>query len=78
MPDGPENPYHADCLRLIRKLQETPERQLPHSLLLKRMKDGRKVISRNDATLEQQGDIATSIIATSGRPQRLYKLLRPL
>jgi hypothetical protein len=47
MPDGPENPYDADCLRLIRKLQETPERQLPHSLLLKRMKMDAKSFQKN-------------------------------
>jgi hypothetical protein len=73
-----ENPYHADCLRLIRKLQEIPERQLPHSLLLKRMKMDAKSFQEMIATLEQQGDIATSIVATSGRPQRLYRLIRSM
>ncbi|XZE35483.1 DUF3987 domain-containing protein [Pirellulaceae bacterium SH501] len=72
-----DNPYHANCLRLIRKLQEIPERQLPHSLLLKRMKMDAKSFQEMIATLEQQGDIATSVVATSGRPQRLHKLLRP-
>ena len=73
-----ENSYHADCLRLIRKLQETPERQLPHSLLLKRMKMDAKSFQEMITTLEQQGDIATSIVATTGRPQRLYKLIRAM
>jgi hypothetical protein len=73
-----ENSYHADCLRLIRKLQETPERQLPHSLLLKRMKMDAKSFQEMITTLEQQGDIATSIVATTGRPQRMYKLLRSM
>jgi hypothetical protein len=73
-----ENSYHADCLRLIRKLQETPERQLPHSLLLKRMKMDAKSFQEMITTLEQQGDIATSIMATTGRPQRVYKLLRSM
>ncbi len=73
-----ENSYHADCLRLIRKLQETPERQLPHSLLLKRMKMDAKSFQEMITTLEQQGDIATSIVATTGRPQRMYKLIRSM
>jgi hypothetical protein len=73
-----ENSYHADCLRLIRKLQETPERQLPHSLLLKRMKMDAKSFQEMITTLEQQGDIAVSIVATTGRPQRVYKLLRSM
>ncbi len=73
-----ENSYHADCLRLIRKLQEIPERQLPHSVLLKRMKMDAKSFQEMITTLEQQGDIATSIVATSGRPQRLYRLIRSM
>ncbi len=46
------------------ELQETPERQLPHSLLLKRMKMDAKSFQEMIATLEQQGDIAKSIVAT--------------
>jgi hypothetical protein len=59
-----ENPYHADCLRLIRKLQDTADQQLPHS------------IQEMIATLEQQGDLVTTITATNGRPQRTYRLVR--
>jgi hypothetical protein len=76
-PGSIDQPCLVVCLRLIRKLQEIPERQLPHSLLLKRMKMDAKSFQEMIATLERQGDIATSIVATSGRPQRLYKLLRP-
>jgi hypothetical protein len=33
-----ENPFHAECLKLVRKLREAPNQQLAHSVLLKRMK----------------------------------------
>jgi hypothetical protein len=33
-----ENPYHADCLRLIRNRQTAPDRTLPHSVYPKRIK----------------------------------------
>ena len=70
-----ENPFHADCLRLIRKLQKAPERQLPHSVLLKRMKLDTEQFQKLISTLEQQGDLRTVVQATAGRPQRLYQLL---
>jgi hypothetical protein len=70
-----ENPYHADCLRLIRKLQEAPERQLTHSSLLKRMKMDAKAFREMVSTLEQQGDLLTTFTATAGRPQKAYRLL---
>jgi hypothetical protein len=74
-----ENPYHADCLRLIRRLQDTPEHELPHSVLLKRMKMDARSFQELIATLEQQGDLVTTITATNGRPQRAYRLAqRPL
>ena len=71
-----ENPYHADCLRLIRKLQEAPERQLTHSSLLKRMKMDAKAFREMVSTLEQQGDLLTTFTATAGRPQKAYRLIR--
>ena len=69
-----ENPFHAECLRLLRKLREAPERQLPHSVLLKRMKIEAKTFVELISTLEQQGDLATVIQSTFGRPQRVYRL----
>ena len=69
-----ENPFHAECLRLLRKLREAPERQLPHSVLLKRMKIDAKTFVELITTLEQQGDLTTVIQSTFGRPQRAYRL----
>jgi hypothetical protein len=69
-----DNPFHAECLKLLRKLREAPERQLTHSVLLKRMKTDAKTFQELIATLEQQGDVATVTQTTAGRPQRAYQL----
>jgi hypothetical protein len=70
-----ENPFHAECLKFIRKLQDAPNRRLAHSVLLKRMKMDAKTFQEIVTTLEQQGDILTVICPTAGRPQRQYQLL---
>jgi hypothetical protein len=70
-----ENPFHAECLKLVRKLREAPDHQLAHSVLLKRMKIDAKAFQELVTTLEQQGDLLTVIQATAGRPQRHYRLL---
>ncbi|QDU87920.1 hypothetical protein Pla175_12870 [Pirellulimonas nuda] len=70
-----DNPFHADCLRLVRKLQEAPDRTLPHSVLLKRMKLEAKRFQELIVTLEQQGDVVIETHATGGRPGRCYRLV---
>jgi hypothetical protein len=71
-----ENPYHADCLRLIRKLQLAPDRQMSHSMLLKRMKMNAKAFQEIITTLEQQGDIEPVSGTTQGRAGRGYRLVK--
>ncbi|QDU76919.1 hypothetical protein Pan97_39760 [Bremerella volcania] len=70
-----ENPFHGECLKLLRKLRDAPDGQLAHSVLLKRMKTDAKTFQELVTTLEQQGDLLTVIQATAGRPQRHYRLL---
>ena len=70
-----DNPFHAECLKLIRKLREAPDCQLTHSVLLKRMKIDARAFQELLNTLEQQGDIQTVLQATTGRPQRAYRLV---
>ena len=70
-----ENPFHAECLKLVRKLRDAPNQQLAHSVLLKRMKTDAKTFQELVTTLEQQGDLLTVLQATNGRPQRTYRLL---
>lgn len=70
-----ENPFHADCLKLVRKLREAPDQTLSHSVLLKRMKLEAKTFQELVMTLEQQGDVEAVMQSTGGRPQRAYRLL---
>lgn len=69
-----ENPFHADCLRLLKKLRDAPDRVLPHQVLLKRMKIDAKSFRELIETLIQRGDISTDAVATGGRTRTLYRL----
>jgi predicted ArsR family transcriptional regulator len=60
---------------LMQKLKEAPNQQLPHSVLLKRMKIDARTFQEIITTLEQQGDVAIVSQATTGRPQRAYQLV---
>ena len=70
-----ENPFHAECLKLMKKLREAPDRMLPHSLLLKRMKIDSKTFQELIETLAQQGDIEIQSLKTTGRTGIHYRLL---
>jgi len=70
-----ENPFHAECLKVIQKLREAPDRALPHSVLLKRMKIEAKHFLEIIETLVQRGDVEVIEAATGGRPRRAYRLL---
>jgi len=69
-----DNPFHADCLKFMKKLRETPGQELPHSALLKRMNMDAKNFLVLVSTLEQQGDIVIRTQSTSGRSGRYYRL----
>ena len=69
-----DNPFHAECQKLLEKLRQSPNQELPHSVLLKRMK--MKIREFNDAvdTLVLQGDIELRKETTAGRTGRIYRL----
>ncbi|MGE4157631.1 MAG: bifunctional DNA primase/polymerase [Planctomycetota bacterium] len=69
-----DNPFHAECLKFLQKLRESPERELAHSVLLKRMKTDAKNFLVLVTTLEQRGDIVIRMQSSSGRPGRFYRL----
>ncbi len=69
-----DNPFHAHCLRLLKKLRDAPDRTLPHHVLLKRMKIDAKSFRELIETLVQRGDVAIDALATEGRPRTLYRL----
>jgi hypothetical protein len=69
-----DNPFHAECLRMLKKLRESPDRTLPHHVLLKRMKMDAKSFRELIETLVQRGDITIDAVATEGRTRMVYRL----
>jgi len=69
-----ENPFHEECLRLVRKLHEAPSRELSHQVLLKRMKMRSKDFRELISTLLERGDIMEAKQATGGRTRSVYRL----
>jgi len=69
-----ENPFHAECLKLVRKLREAPSHELPHSVLLKRMKMKTKDFRELIETLVQRGDVSAVSVTTPGRTGIVYRL----
>ncbi|QNN25116.1 DUF3987 domain-containing protein [Planctomycetales bacterium ZRK34] len=70
-----DNPFHAECLKLLEKLRDAPGMELPHSVLLKRMKMDAKTFTVLVETLIQQGDVEIVTGSTAGRPTRAYRLV---
>jgi hypothetical protein len=71
------NPFHAECLKFVRKLREAPDHTLPHSVLLKRMKVDSQAFQHIVQTLTLQGDIECVSVPTPGRYGIAYRLLAP-
>jgi hypothetical protein len=69
-----ENPFHAECLKAIEKLRSAPGHELPHSVLLKRMKMDAKSFAMLIETLCQQGELETVTTPQRGWPIRAYRL----
>ena len=69
-----DNPFHADCLRALRKIRKEPGQQLPHQLLLKRMKMKARDFRELMVTLIQRGDVIAEHIETPGRTGTHYRL----
>jgi hypothetical protein len=70
-----ENPFHGECLKLVKKLREAPGRMLPHSVLLKRMKLDAKAFQGLIDTLIAQQDVERVPVPTAGRTGIHYRLL---
>lgn len=52
-----ENNFHADCLKLKEKLRNAPGKEMPHSMLLKRMKTDKDSFKKIIETLVEQADV---------------------
>ena len=70
-----DTPFDAECLKLLRKLREAPERCLPHSVLLKRMKMDAKSFLDLIRTLEERGEVSAQVVPSAGRHGRVYRLV---
>jgi len=70
-----ENPFQAECLKLLQKLRAAPGRELPHQVLLKRMKIKAKDFRDLIETLVQRGDVEAVQVQTSGRTGIVYRLV---
>ena len=69
-----DNPFHAECLKLIQKLRDAPCQQLSHQVLLKRMKMRAKDFKDLMDTLVLGGDVVVQTIETKGRTGMVYRL----
>lgn len=69
-----ENPFHAECLKLKEKLRGAPGMQMPHSLLLKRMKMRTREFDEVVTALLVQGDIEVIQNVNLGRHGKNYRL----
>jgi len=70
-----ENPFHAECLKVVRKLREASGQELSHQVLLKRMKMKTKDFKELIETLIQRGDVTAAPVQTAGRTGVVYQLL---
>lgn len=69
-----DNPFHAECLKVMEKLREAPAGKLDHSTLLKRMKMPAKDFRELMETMQERGDIGKTQVPTAGRTGTYYQL----
>jgi hypothetical protein len=69
-----ENPFHAECLKLLRRLREAPENQMQRQHLLRAMRCKAADFDQIVGTLLQQGDIVSVQIPTRTKTAQGYRL----
>jgi len=69
-----DNPFHAECLKVIDKLRGAADGELPHSALLKAMKIDAKSFRELINTLVERGDVDVRQVTTGGRTGTWYRL----
>ena len=69
-----ENPFHAECLKLLRKLSEATEHQMQRQHLLRAMRCKAADFDQIVSTLVQQGDIVAVQIPTKTKTAQGYRL----
>ena len=69
-----ENPFHAECLKLTRRLAEAPDRQMQRQHLLRVMRCKAADFDQLVATLIQQGEVVPVDIPTKTKTAQGYRL----
>ena len=69
-----ENPFHSECLKLLRKLREAPGRQMQRQHLLRIMRCKAADFDQMVGTLYQQGDIMPVDIPTRTKTALGYRI----
>jgi len=69
-----ENPFHAECLKLLRRLREAHGGQMQRQHLLRAMRCKAADFDQIVGTLYQQGDVVPVDIPTRTKPARGYRL----
>jgi hypothetical protein len=70
-----ENPFHAECLKVLKKLREAPDQTIVHSVLLKRMKLDAQTFIKVIETLRQRNDIEIVPVKTATKTGNAYRLM---
>ncbi|MCL4196206.1 MAG: DUF3987 domain-containing protein [Phycisphaerales bacterium] len=70
-----ENPFHAECLKLMRRLRESPGRTMARNKLMRAMHAKLADFDQMIATLLMQGDVECVEIPTRTKPAQGYRLL---
>lgn len=69
-----ENPFHAACLKLMKKLRESPEQCLPRRELMRAMRCKAADFDQLIGTLIQQGDLVMTEIPSATKPAMGYQI----
>jgi len=70
-----ETPFHAECLKLLKKLREAPDHTIGHSVLLKRMKLDAQTFQKVIETLRQRNDIEIVMLKSATNTGNAYRLV---
>jgi hypothetical protein len=69
-----ENPFHAECLKFVRRLRQAPDRMMARRELMRAMRCKAADFDQIVGTLLQQGDIVPVEIATRTKNAQGYQL----
>lgn len=69
-----DGPFHAQCLKAVKRLREAPDRMLARQDVLRHMRCKARDLDEIIGTLIEQGRVSHATITTKTRPANGYKL----